>query len=146
MTLLEVLNSKGKHVFTIRPRDSVLDAVHTLVARNIGALAVLDDSGKLVGIISERDVLRLHVQSPINLATLRVAEFMTHEVITGTLSFTIDQALALMSDARVRHLPIVENGILLGMISQGDLVKTKLEEVEFDAKQLTSLITGKYPG
>lgn len=146
MTLLEVLNTKGKHVFTIRPRDSVLDAVHTLVARNIGALAVLDDSGKLVGIISERDVLRLHVQSPVNLATLRVAEFMTREVITATLAYSIDQALAVMSDARIRHLPVVENGILLGIISQGDLVKSKLDEVEFDAKQLTSFITGKYPG
>ncbi|MBI5058713.1 CBS domain-containing protein [candidate division KSB1 bacterium] len=146
MTLLEVLNTKGKHVFTIRPRDSVLDAVHTLVARNIGALAVLDDGGKLVGVISERDVLRLHVQSPVNLATLRVAEFMTREVITATLAYSIDQALAVMSDARIRHLPVVENGILLGIISQGDLVKSKLDEVEFDAKQLTSFITGKYPG
>ncbi len=146
MTLLEVLNKKGKHVFTARPRDSVLDAVQTLVARNIGALAVVDESGRLVGIISERDILRLLVQSPINLATMRISDHMTREVVSGNLTHTADECLSLMTDRRIRHLPIVENGVLLGMISQGDLVKSRLDEAEFEAKQLTSFVTGQYPG
>ncbi len=146
MTLLEVLNKKGKHVFTVRPRDTVLDAVQTLVARNIGALAVVDDAGRLVGIISERDILRLLVQSPINLATMRVQDHMTKVVITATLSKSVDECLSLMSDSRIRHLPLEENGILLGMISQGDLVKSRLDETEFEAKQLAAMVTGKYPG
>jgi len=146
MSLLQVLNQKGKHVFTVRAKDSVLDAVHTMVARNIGALAVLDDNGKLHGIISERDVLRLLVQSPVNLTTLRIAEHMTKQVVTATLANSIDEALAVMSEHRIRHLPIVENGILLGIVSQGDLVKARLEEAEFDVKQLASYVTGRYPG
>lgn len=146
MSLLDVLNQKGKHVFTARAKDSVLDAVHSMVARNIGALAVLDDSGRLVGIISERDVLRLLVQSPVNLATIRISDHMTKEVVTATLANSVDEALSVMSEHRIRHLPIVENGILLGMVSQGDMVKIKLEHAEFDVKQLASYVTGRYPG
>lgn len=146
MSLLDVLNQKGKHVFTARAKDTVLDAVHSMVARNIGALAVLDDHGRLVGIVSERDVLRLLVQSPVNLATMRIVDHMTKVVVTATLANTIDQALAVMSEHRIRHLPIVENGILLGMVSQGDLVKARLDEAEFDVKQLASYVSGRYPG
>jgi CBS domain-containing protein len=146
MSLLAVLDQKGKHVFTARAKDSVLDAVHTMVARNIGALAVLDDNGRLVGIVSERDVLRMLVQSPVNLATMRISEHMTKQVVTATLANSIDEAMAVMSENRIRHLPIVENGILLGMVSQGDLVKARLDHAEFDVKQLASYVTGRYPG
>jgi CBS domain-containing protein len=146
MKLGELLSGKGRHVFTAHPEDTVLDAVRKLVSHNIGALAVVDSHGKLVGIFTERDVLRLCALSPINFATILLHDHMTKNLVTGNSQATMEEALAVMSEQRIRHLPVVDDEKLTGMVSQGDLVKASLEDMKFEHKQLTNFVLGKYPG
>jgi len=143
--LSDVLFEKGTRVHTAWETDQVLKAVETLVTYNIGALAILDREGHLTGIFSERDILRLVSKNAGQLAKLAVGEFMTQKVITGTPEDTVDEAAARMTENRIRHLPILSNEKLIGMISIGDLVKSQLEETEHHKKQMENLVLGKYP-
>lgn len=145
MKLGEVLDRKGHQVISARQQETVLEAVHKLVDHNIGALPVLDDSGKLAGIFSERDVLRLCVTSRVNLGTLALHQYMTRNLVCVSPDETVDTALSIMTERRIRHLPVVDGGKLAGIVSQGDLVKQKLEEVQHETRQLTDYVMGKYP-
>jgi CBS domain-containing protein len=145
MKLLDVLNMKGRDVITASPEDTVLDAVRTLVSNKVGALVVVDDAGKLVGIITERDILRLSGTECGNFAKMLLREHMTRDLVTVKATTTVEESLSLMSQHRVRHLPVVDDGHLGGLISQGDLVKAMLDDARHEAKQLTGFVTGQYP-
>jgi len=146
MKLIDVLDAKGRDVVAVDPGISIREAVRTLVAHNIGAVAVVDRAGELVGIFSERDVLRLSdSDSERNFAAMRISEHMSSELITAECQTAVDEALAIMTDHRVRHLPVVTKGKLRGMVSQGDLVKAMLEDARHETKQLTDFVLGKYP-
>ncbi len=146
MKLIDVLNSKGRDVVTAGPHATVLDAVQTLVTHNIGALAVLDREGKLVGMFSERDVLRLSDRGgPCNFGAMRLSEHMSTELITADCEAAVDDALSVMTDKRIRHLPVVAGGELRGIVSQGDLVKAMLEDARHETRQLTNFVMGTYP-
>ena len=138
MKVRTILDTKGRHVVTIRPDASVSTAVHRLVLERIGALVVSEDGHKVAGIISERDIIQSLAKSGQDLLTSgrRVAELMEHNVITCTPDDTVQQVMAEMTRRRVRHLPVIEGGGLVGIISIGDVVKSRLEEVELEANVL----------
>jgi CBS domain-containing protein len=138
MKVRTILDTKGRHVVTIRPDASVSTAVHRLVLERIGALVVSEDGHKVAGIISERDIIQSLAKSGPDLLTSgrRVAELMEHNVITCTPDDTVQQVMAEMTRRRVRHLPVIEDGGLVGIISIGDVVKSRLEEVELEANVL----------
>lgn len=144
MKLLDILDAKGRMVYTVRDDNLLLEAVHKLVAYNVGAMAVVNPMGDLVGIISKRDVLRL-TEAGVNFSASRVGEHMSRDVVVAEPTATIDELLATMSGRRIRHLPVVENGKLCGMISQGDLVKAMLDDARHEARQLVGFVTGQYP-
>ena len=138
MKVRTILDTKGRHVVTTRPDASVSTAVHRLVLERIGALVVSEDGHKVAGIISERDIIQSLAKSGQDLLTSgrRVAELMEHNVITCTPDDTVQQVMAEMTRRRVRHLPVIEGGGLVGIISIGDVVKSRLEEVELEANVL----------
>ena len=145
MRLCDVLDLKGRQVHTALPNDTVMDAVRKLMAHNIGALAVVDVDGQLVGIISERDILRMLVHEAALLDIARVAERMTRKVVTASPTDDVNECLNVMTGHHIRHLPVCEQGKLTGMVSIGDLVKSRLDDAVFETRQLTAMVTGQYP-
>jgi CBS domain-containing protein len=146
MTVAEILRSKGSRVITVQPGASLAEAVQVLVRNGVGLLVVADASGRMVGIISERDVLRESARNFDRLAGRKVADIMTSDVIIGLVEDTLDYVMALMSEKRIRHLPIMSHGDLVGIVSIGDVVKARGKEAEVEIRHLTDYITGKYPG
>jgi CBS domain-containing protein len=145
MRLCDVLDSKGRHVHSASPNDTMMDVVRKLVAHNIGALPVVDEHGRLKGIVSERDILRLLVRDVESLQSARLAEHMTRDVLTAEPNDDVDSCLNTMTEQRIRHLPVCEQGKLTGMISLGDLVKSQLDHAVFETRQLTAMMMGQYP-
>jgi CBS domain-containing protein len=139
MNLAAVLKEKGSQVLTIGPSDSVRDAVDRLGEKRIGALVVVD-SGRIAGIMSERDViycLRAHGTEVLDWPVSRV---MTADVITVEPTTPILSALALMTERRIRHLPVESSGQLVGIASIGDLVKYRMQQIELEAQAMRSYI------
>lgn len=141
-TLKQILNDK-KHqeVISIAPNRPVFDALVVLAEYKIGALAVIDD-GQLVGIFSERDYAREVVLKGRSSRTTMISEVMTSKVISASPDDLVDSAMQTMSDRRIRHLPIVENGQILGMLSVGDLLKETIAYQQTLIQQLENYIQG----
>jgi len=140
MRISDVLRSKGATVATITPETSVAGLLTELSVRNIGAMVVVSPDG-LVGIVSERDVVRMLHEIGAELLRRSVAEIMTTLVATCSPDDTVDSVSALMTKNRVRHVPVVINGRLAGIVSIGDVVKTRMEELEREQQQLQAYIT-----
>ncbi len=139
MTIAAILSSKGSEVATIGADERVSAAVDTLGQRRIGALPVVEDE-RIVGIMSERDViycLRTHGAEVLDWPVSRV---MTAPAITAERSTPILSALALMTERRIRHLPVAEGGRLIGIVSIGDLVKHRMDRIEAEAEAMRSYI------
>lgn len=146
MKLIDVLDTKGHDVVTADPGATILEAVRKLVNHNIGALAVVDSEGKLVGIFSERDVLRLSDgNGPRDFGAMRLREHMSSDLVTADCQTRVEDALAVMTERHIRHLPVITDGKLRGIVSQGDLVKVMLEDAQHETRQLTNFVSGKYP-
>lgn len=141
-TVAEVLRGKqSQTVYTISPTASVYDALVLMAEKGIGALLVMD-GGRVVGIVTERDYARkIALMSRLSRET-EVSEIMTSAVMYVRPGQTSDECMALMTENRLRHLPVMENGQLLGMISIGDLVKGIISEQQFIIEQLEHYITG----
>jgi CBS domain-containing protein len=142
MNVETILRTKGRAVATIRPDETVGHAVDALVSRNIGALVVSADGESVDGIISERDIVHRLVERGADLLSLKVAEVMTRPVVTCNPSDSVDQLMAEMTNRRIRHFPVVADGRLCGIVSIGDVVKNRLDEVEYEARSLRSFIAG----
>lgn len=138
-TIAQILEGKSTEIVTIRPTDSVLVALEVLAAYNIGALPVLEND-RLVGIFSERDYARKVALKGLTSAITEVREIMTSQVLCASLQHSVMECMALMTDKHIRHLPVVDKGQLLGMLSIGDLVKTIIEDQQFQIQQLESYI------
>jgi CBS domain-containing protein len=140
-TVRDILQVKGHDVWSIDPEATVLEALQRMAEKAIGALAVMDGS-RLVGIITERDYARkvflLGRASPTTL----VKEIMTSHVVHTYLNQPIEECMAVMTDKRVRHLPVIDEGKLVGLISIGDLVKAIIADQKFIIEQLERYITG----
>lgn len=141
-TLKQILNEK-KHqeIISIAPNRPVFDALVILAEYKIGALAVIEDD-RLVGIFSERDYAREVVLKGRSSRTTTISEVMTDKVITASPNDLVDSAMQTMSDKRIRHLPIVENGKILGMLSVGDLLKETIAYQQGLIQQLENYIQG----
>jgi CBS domain-containing protein len=124
MKVHDILQHKGRDIFSIRSDATVADVVMALVDHNCGSLMVVDD-GQPVGIITERDILRACATDRRDLAQIRVAEKMSTEPVTGTADQSLGEVMGVLTEKRIRHLPIVDNGNLIGMISIGDVVKAQ---------------------
>jgi CBS domain-containing protein len=142
MNVEAILRSKGRAVATIRPDETVGAVVDRLISRNIGAVVVSNDGESVDGIISERDIVHGLADRGPELLSLKVAEVMTQDVITCDLADTVDQLMAEMTNRRIRHFPVVQDGRLCGIVSIGDVVKSRLDEVEYEARSLRSFIAG----
>lgn len=140
MKLKDVLAAKGHRVVTVLARSSVADAIRAMHAEKVGAVMVPDAEGCPVGIFTERDVVRLYADGERDFDTLPVESRMTCSVVVGRLSMAVDEALGLMTERRFRHLPVVEDGKLLGLVSIGDLVKVKLGEAAEETQALRAYI------
>ncbi len=138
----EILNKKDRVVFTINKDQTVYDALKIMEEKEIGALPVLDERGKVVGIFSERDYARKCILKGKHSKETMVEELMTSKVYFLTLEDKVEEAMALMTEKKVRHLPVLEGEKLIGIISIGDLVKTIIEEQKFIIKNLERYIIG----
>jgi CBS domain-containing protein len=142
MNVETILRNKGRAVATIRPKEMVGAAIDALVSRNIGALVASEDGERVDGIISERDIVHALAQHGSGLLSLTVEEVMTQPVITCDPMSGVDELMAEMTNRRIRHFPVVRNGRLCGIVSIGDVVKSRLDEIEYEAKSLRSFIAG----
>lgn len=142
LTVRDLLRSKGEGgIWAVSPETSTIDALRFMSARNIGALMVIED-GILAGIISERDfVYRIAQTRSIDLET-PIREYMTSKVITVTPSDTIEECMQIMVNRRIRHLPVLDAGELVGLVSIGDLVKGIISEQSDTIYNLENYITG----
>jgi len=140
VNLNEVLAAKGHRVVTVPAKSSVADAIRAMHAEKVGAVLVPDAEGCPVGIFSERDLVRLYADGDRDFDALALETRMTCSVVVGRLSMSVDEALALMTERRFRHLPVVQNGKLLGLVSIGDLVKVKLSETAEETQALRAYI------
>jgi CBS domain-containing protein len=143
MRIAEILHHKGKHVSKIGTTDSVEAAVQRLDEQRIGALVVVDRWGVLAGMFSERDVIRALARRGAATLGSEVHEFMTPDVTTCAPDDRINEVMATMTAHRIRHLPVMENGRLVGIVSIGDLVKAKLVETEQEANVLRDITLGR---
>ena len=139
MTIAAILQSKGAEVLTVECATPVRDAIDLLAERKIGALPVLR-GGEVAGIMSERDVIYCLRSDGAAMLDWTVDRIMTAPAITVTLDTEIMSALSLMTRRRIRHLPVVEGGALLGLVSIGDLVKYRMDRIEADAAAMLSYI------
>jgi CBS domain-containing protein len=142
-TVRELLRNKGYHVWSIGPEATVYEALTLMAEKDVGALLVLDGAGQLVGILSERDYARKVVLKGRTSRETPVREIMTGRVVWVRPDQTIEDCMALMTNRRVRHLPVLEENRVLGVISIGDVVKDVISEQEFMIEQLENYITGK---
>ncbi|MFQ5676943.1 MAG: CBS domain-containing protein [bacterium] len=142
MKIRDILDSKGHEVVTINQSKSVHEAIQVLVEHNFGALLVLDDKDDLVGIISERDILRESAEREKLLRKTKISEIMTRDLLIGVLDDESDYTLGIMTKNRIRHLPILENDKVVGIISLGDVVKAELHEQQYTNRYLKQYMIG----
>ncbi|MDH3638249.1 MAG: CBS domain-containing protein [Gammaproteobacteria bacterium] len=140
-TVRQLLGEKGRQVWSIQPTDSVYDAIKMMADREIGAL-IVTEGGQMVGIITERDYARKVILVGKSSRETPVGDIMTTEVVRGKLDLPVDHGLALMTEKRIRHLPIFDETNLVGIISIGDLVRSIIEEQKFVIEQLEHYIAG----
>ncbi|HXG21121.1 MAG TPA: CBS domain-containing protein [Methylomirabilota bacterium] len=140
MKVRDLLQVKGSAVITIHPQATLYDALTALVHHRIGSLVVLDDAGKVAGIITERDLLRECLTRGEQLKALQVRDVMTTHLIIGVPEDQIGYVMGIMTQNRIRRLPIMQGQHLEGLISIGDVVKAQLEETEFENRYLKEYI------
>ncbi len=143
MDVASILKSKGKNVVTARPDAKIAEVVRELKDERIGALVVSEDNIEVLGIISERDIVRGLADHGLDLLDMRVDKLMTREVFTCAPTDRTSQLMAKITDRRIRHLPVIENGALCGIVSIGDVVKVRLDEIESEANALRDYISGR---
>jgi CBS domain-containing protein len=144
-TVESVLKQKDQNIWSVAPEASVYDAIAMMASKHVGALLAIS-GGKLAGIISERDYARKIILQGKSSKHTQVREIMTSPVISVGPEQTVENCMRLMTNSRIRHLPVVQNEKVLGVVSIGDLVKWLVSAQEETIHQLQHYITGKYPG
>jgi CBS domain-containing protein len=143
MNVNAILKTKGRAVETVRPDATVMQVAERLDARRIGALVVSGDGRRVDGIVSERDIIRTLAREGASVLDWPVSRIMIDDVVTVTGSDEVADILPTMTDRRFRHLPVIEDGALSGIVSIGDAVKHRIEEAEFEARTMRDyIVTG----
>jgi CBS domain-containing protein len=143
MLIHHVLQRKGAEVVTIRADAPLTRALSTLAEHNIGAIVVADERGSVVGIISERDVVRALAAGGTAALDGTVGDLMTATVTSCGPRATVDDVMALMTERRIRHVPVIDDGALVGIVSIGDVVKTRIGELETERETLHDYLSGR---
>jgi CBS domain-containing protein len=141
MTVLSILQQKGRDVTTLPEKATIADALALLSEKNIGALVIVAENGAIAGILSERDIVRALARDGAAILKSEVHVYMTAKVISCEETTTINQVLEKMTKGRFRHLPVVNEGQLTGLISIGDVVKARIAEAEQEAQDMRHYIT-----
>ena len=141
MNVVTILKQKGRAVTTASPNATLLEVANKLSSKRIGAIVVVGAGGEVAGIVSERDIIRSLAAHGANCLGLPVAETMTKQVVTCQETDTLDELMAMMTARRFRHLPVVTDGALVGIVSIGDVVKHHVAEVEMEATAMRDYIT-----
>ena len=141
MLVSQILKSKGDLVFTASPHETIGAAAALLHSRRVGAMVVVDAEDHVVGIVSERDIVRVVAEQGHAGMTQPVSACMSRDVVFASMTETVDSLLTRMTDRRIRHLPVVKNSRLVGIVSIGDLVKSKIAETEAEAETLKAYIS-----
>ena len=143
-TVAQILQRKGSEVWTVSPDTLVYRALQLMQDKGVGALVVLGEGGKLEGIISERDYARKVILEGRSSKETFTSDIMTKELYVVKLETTVDECISLMTEKRVRHLPVFDKGKLSGLVSIGDVVKAIIKEQRIEIEYLNDYIMGKY--
>ena len=142
MTIATILRNKGTHVVSVGPGEDVATIAQTLAQHRIGAVLVRDTGGGLLGIVSERDVIRALSREGAGALAMTARQVMTAELHTVTPETHVVEAMGMMTDRRCRHLPVLApDGALAGLVSIGDLVKARMDQIESEAESLRAFVT-----
>jgi CBS domain-containing protein len=141
LQLKEILKNKGGQPVTVPEASTVGSAIRTMNEHRVGSVMVQGLDGEPIGILTERDVVRLYAQGEGDFETMLVKDWMTTDITTGQPDDSVSEILAIMTVRRFRHLPVIEETRMVGVISLGDLVKAQLEEIAFEAKVLREYIS-----
>jgi CBS domain-containing protein len=142
MTIAAILKHKGHDVASVRPTTTVGELARVLSERRIGAVVVQDTADQLLGIVSERDIVHALAANGLNALEMTAGQLMTRAVRTITQQNTVNQAMTLMTAGRFRHLPVVEGGVLVGIVSIGDVVKARIMQQEQEVDSLKAYVAG----
>lgn len=143
MNIGQILKAKGRAVATARPDTSLLEIANKLAQKKIGAIVIVGDKGDVVGIISERDIIRKLGERGPSVLNEPVSETMTANVISCQETSTLDELMEIMTQGRFRHVPVIEDGALVGIVSIGDVVKNHIAEVEMEVTAMRGyFVTG----
>ena len=140
MTVRAILDAKGHDVLTLGPNETLSDAIRTLAERRIGALVITNGDRKIVGILSERDIVRVMAREGAAALDLPVRSAMTPNVRICNENHTVNEVMEIMTEGRFRHLPVEKDGQLHGIVSIGDVVKRRIEDVEREAEEIRAYI------
>jgi CBS domain-containing protein len=142
MTIAAILKHKGHAIITIDPNATIAEATHTLAERHIGAAVVCNERGDLLGILSERDIVRALAHHGASVLDQHVTQLMTHQVTTALPRTTVAQAMEMMTNGRFRHLPVMDQDRLIGLVSIGDVVKARMSQQENEVDSLKAYVSG----
>ncbi len=142
MTIAAILKHKGHEVAHVAPTATIAEVAQMLAARRIGAVLVLDSADQLLGILSERDIVGSLAEHGTRTLEMTAAQLMTRNLHTATMATTVPQATEMMTTGRFRHLPIMDAGKLLGIVSIGDIVKARLSQQEQEVDSLKAYVAG----
>jgi CBS domain-containing protein len=140
MTVAAMLKHKGHDVVSVQPTANVAEISRLLSARRIGAVLVRDGAAPLLGVVSERDIIHVLAANGARALEMTAAQIMTHAPKCATPETTINEAMEMMTEGRFRHLPVLDHGELVGIVSIGDVVKSRISQLETDREQLESYI------
>lgn len=142
MTIAQILKHKGHHVASIEPSATVAQVVQTLHSKRIGAILIIDAAGQLCGIVSERDIVGALAEHGKEVLDMTAAQLMTSELQTATPRMTVNQAMEMMTEGRFRHIPVLDDGKLVGLVSIGDVVKARISDQEQEVDSLRAYVAG----
>ncbi len=142
MTVAAMLKHKGHAVVSVHPTTTVADVVAVLAARRIGAVVVLDEEAHLSGLVSERDIVAALAAHGAATLDMTANDLMTHDIVTVTRNTTVEKAMAIMTEGRFRHLPVLDGDRLIGVVSIGDVVKARIMAQEGEVESLRAYVAG----
>jgi len=146
MQVKDILKHKKRETITTTPRTSIPEAMRLLITNQIGCLLVVEEPGNLIGIISDKDIFRRAYEDPDNFRSATVQDLMTTDLIVSVVDDQIGYIAGIMTNNRIRHIPVVDGKHLVGLVSIGDIAKVQMENVKIENRYLKQYIEGNYPG